>query len=276
MMAMVMGGLQWGRRAVGLCALALLAGGGLVGCAAIGGANSAGADIITPSDETEVHRRARIRLELAANYFAMGQTDVALDEVKQALITEPSYADAFNLRGMIYMRLNDQGLAEESFRRAAALSPQDPDVAHNYGWLLCQQRKFVEADAHFQRALAQPTYQARSRTLMAQGLCLDGAGKTAEAELVLIKSYELDPGNPVVGYNLALLKFRRADMPRAQFYIRRLNNSELANSQSLWLGIKVERVLGNTVAMRQLAEQLQKRFPDSRELAALERGAFDD
>lgn len=270
------GGLQWGARAVGLCALALLAGGGMTGCAAPGAATSAGSEIVTPSDESDVQRRARIRLELAVNYFSMGQTDVALDEVKQALAAEPNYADAFNLRGMIYMRLNDMGLAEESFRRAAALRPQDPDVAHNYGWLLCQQRKFAEAEVHFQRALAQPTYQARSRTLMAQGLCLEGAGKTAEAEEALGKSYELDPGNPVVGYNLALLKYRRADMPRAQFYIRRLNNSELANSQTLWLGIKVERRLGNTVAMRQLADQLQKRYPDSQELAAFERGAFDD
>jgi type IV pilus assembly protein PilF len=237
---------------------------------------SAGSEIVTPSDETEVHRRARIRLELAANYFSMGQTSVALDEVKQAIATDPSYADAFNLRGLIYMRLNDLVLAEESFRRAAALRPQDPDVAHNYGWLLCQQRKFAEAEAHFQRALAQPTYQSSSRTLMAQGLCLEAAGKQAEAEQVLIKSYELDPGNPVVGYNLALLKHRRGDQQRAQFYIRRLNNSELANSQSLWLGIKVERALGNTVAMRQLGDQLHKRFPDSRELAAFEKGAFDD
>jgi type IV pilus assembly protein PilF len=275
MMAMVVGGLQWGR-AMGLGALALVAAAGLVGCAAPGGAISAGSEIVTPSDETEVHRRARIRLELAANYFSMGQTSVALDEVKQAIATDPSYADAFNLRGLIYMRLNDLVLAEESFRRAAALRPQDPDVAHNYGWLLCQQRKFAEAEAHFQRALAQPTYQSSSRTLMAQGLCLEAAGKQAEAEQVLIKSYELDPSNPVVGYNLALLKHRRGDQQRAQFYIRRLNNSELANSQSLWLGIKVERALGNTVAMRQLGDQLHKRFPDSRELAAFEKGAFDD
>ena len=42
------------------------------------------------------------------------------------------------------------------------------------------------------------------------------------------------------------------------------------------LGIKIERGLGDTVAVRQLAEQLRKRFPDSRELSALERGAFND
>jgi type IV pilus assembly protein PilF len=55
-----------------------------------------------------------------------------------------------------------------------------------------------------------------------------------------------------------------------------LNNSELANAESLWLGIKVEKRLGNTEAMTQLATQLEKRFPQSREAASYHRGAFDE
>jgi len=80
----------------------------------------------------------------------------------------------------------------------------------------------------------------------------------------------------VVGYHLSALLLRRNDLSRAQFYIRRLNNSEYANAESLWLGIKVERALGDTVAMRQLADQLRKRFLDSREWGAFERGAFNE
>jgi type IV pilus assembly protein PilF len=37
---------------------------------------------------------------------------------------------------------------------------------------------------------------------------------------------------------------------RAQFYIRRINNSELANAQTLWLGVKVENRLNNTAGVR--------------------------
>ena len=80
----------------------------------------------------------------------------------------------------------------------------------------------------------------------------------------------------MVGYHLASLLLRRNELTRAQFYIRRLNNSELSNSESLWLGIKIERAIGDTVAMRQLADQLRKRFPDSKELGAYERGAFNE
>ena len=232
--------------------------------------------LVTPSDEPETRRRARIRLELASNYFENGQTAVALDEVKQALATDPSYADAFNLRGLIYMRLGDFPQADDSFRRALALRGNDANLLHNYGWLLCQQQKYAEADQQFGRALAIPGYNARGKTLMARGLCQSSAGQYAEAEESLLKSYELDAGNPVVGYHLASLLLRRNELTRAQFYIRRLNNSEYANSESFWLGIKVERALGDSVAMRQLADQLRKRFPESRELGAYERGAFNE
>lgn len=58
--------------------------------------------------------------------------------------------------------------------------------------------------------------------------------------------------------------------------LRRNNNGALANSESLWLGIKVEKALGDNVALLQLADQLRKRFPDSAELSAYQRGAFNE
>ena len=91
-----------------------------------------------------------------------------------------------------------------------------------------------------------------------------------------MEAYPLGARNPVVRYHLASLLFRRNEFTRAQFYIRRLNNGALANSESLWLGIKVEKALGDNVALLQLADQLRKRFPDSAELSAYQRGAFNE
>ena len=70
-------------------------------------AEQARTDPLTESDEPEARRRARIRMELAVGYFEQGQTSVALDEIKQVIQVDPSYPDAYNLRGLVYMRLND-------------------------------------------------------------------------------------------------------------------------------------------------------------------------
>ena len=248
----------------------------VAGCASSPGTEAPSQDRVTESDEPEARKRARIRMELAVGYFEQGQTSVALDEVKQVIALDPGFPDAYNLRGLIYMRLNDPRQAEESFRRAVALNPNDANVQHNYGWMLCQQGRYDESQRAFDVAMANPLYTGRAKTLMAQGLCQAKAGRVAEAERSLARSYELDAGNPVTGYNLAMLLYRRADYTRAQFYIRRLNNSELANAETLWLGIRVERRLNDDVAMQQLAEQLRKRYPQSREATAYERRAFDD
>ncbi|MEJ1169109.1 type IV pilus biogenesis/stability protein PilW [Variovorax sp. CCNWLW235] len=235
-----------------------------------------GAEIVTESDESSRQRRARLRLELASGYFEHGQNTVALDEIKQALVADPNYADAYSLRGLVYMRLEDAGMAEDSFRRAIAINPRDPNVRHNYGWLLCQQNRYGDAAQQFSAALAVPSYTDRAKTLMTQGVCQLKAGQRPEAERSLMQAYEIDAGNPVVGFNLASLLAQREEWSRAQFYIRRVNNSPSASAETLWLGIKIERRLNNREAVAQLGGQLQRRFPQSREAIAYERGNFND
>ena len=233
-------------------------------------------EIVTDSDETPGRKRARLRLELAMGYFEQGKTTVALDEIKQALSADPNFSDAYNLRGLIYMRLDDPGLAEDSFRRAISLNPRDANAMHNYGWLLCQQKRYADAVQQFGRALEAPGYGDRAKTLMTQGVCQMQAGQKAEAERSLTQAYELDAANPITGYNLALLLSQRQEWTRAQFYIRRVNNTQAANAETLWLGVKVERQLNNRDAVTSLGGQLQRRFPQSKEALAYERGNFND
>lgn len=262
----------------GAC-LAVVGLAGMSGCAAQPpgiGPDGERAEILTDSDEPEARKRARIRLQLAVGYFEQGQTGIALDELKQSIAADPTYGEAYNLRGLIYMRLNDFRFSEESFRKAMAINPKDSNLMHNLGWLYCQEAKYSQAQELFSQALANPLYGERAKTFRAQGLCQARAGLRSEAELSLLKSYEFDAGNPVTAYNLATLLYQRGDFVRAQFYVRRLNNSQLANEESLWLGIKVERRLQNREAMLQLASQLEKRFPQSRQVDAYHRGAFDE
>ena len=248
----------------------------LSGCASRTSATAHQSDLETASDEPANRKRAKIRLELAAGYFEKGQTTIALDEVKQSINADPTLIEAYNLRGLIYTRLDDVPLAEESYRRALSINPNAAAIQHNYAWLLCHHSRMPEAMQLFGRALANPAYGDRAKTWMAQGLCQLENGQKVDAEASLLRSYELDAGNPVTGYNLALLLFQRGEFVRSQFYVRRINNSELANAETLWLGIRVERRVDNRDAMMQLAAQLKKRFPQSKEFSAFERGAFDE
>ncbi len=234
-------------------------------------------DRVTASDEPEASKRARVRMELASAYFARGQMTTALDEVKLAIAADPTLVAAFNLRGLIYASLGDDRLAEESFRHALRLDARDADTMQNFGWYLCQQKRFDEAEALFNQALAMPQYRDSPRTLLTQGICHARAGQWADAERSLQRSYELDPSNPATAVNLTEVLFRRGELERARFYIRRVNGSaQLVNAQTLWLAARIEHRLGNRQGERELGSQLRDRFPQSREAAAFDQGRFDD
>jgi type IV pilus assembly protein PilF len=227
-------------------------------------------------DAAELRRRAATRLDLAAGYFENGQITIAQEEARRALAIDPRFAEAHNLNGLIAMRLGDLPSAEQSFREALSLDPDNADLLHNYGWLSCQQKNYAQSQAMFARAVARPMYGGKAKTLMAQGLCQVRSGDPVAGEASLKQSFALDTQNPVTKYTLADLLQRRGALEDARFYIRQLNNGDFANAESLWLGIRIERRLGDALAMQQLAGQLRKRFPQSAEMASYDRGAFDE
>ena len=222
----------------------------------------------------ERRRAAMIRLDLAINYLEVGNVSVAMEEVTNALAFDPSLTDAYAVRGMIYAQQRNFPAAEADYNRVLGLRPADADVMHNLGFLKCQESNFVLAQSWFNKALSTPGYASRGRTLMAQGLCFRQEGKPNEAMSALTSSYELDPNNPVVGYNLAVLLYDHGDVAKAQFYLRRLNQSEWRNAQTLWLGIKVENAMGNASTVQDLGSVLRNQFPQSREYLLFERKAF--
>ena len=231
----------------------------------------------TDSDQTDADRRAGVRMELAAGYFARGQFNTALDEIKQALAVKPDLREAINLRALVYAAMGESQLADESFKRALTLYPLDADTLHNYGWLLCQQLRWAAADVQFDLALAQASYRAPSRTLLAKGVCEARAGRLAEAERSLSKAFELDPASPAVAINYAEVLYRNQQFERARFYVRRVNaQPEQSNAQSLWLALRIERRLGDRAAMDELSQLLRRRYPQSPELQAMDSGRFDE
>jgi type IV pilus assembly protein PilF len=233
-------------------------------------------DVRNAGDTPDPLRRAQARLELAGLYFARGQAETALSELKEALSAKPDMPEAYSLRGLVYASLGDSARADDSFRRALELSPRDGDVMNNYGWFLCQEKRYDQADAQFERALAQPTYREAARTLLAQGVCRARAGRWPEAERSLLRSYELDPASPFTAFSLSEVLLQRGELDRARFYVQRINaQPDLATAQSLWLAARIERRLGNMGALQDLGRQLRDRFPQSSEALQFEQGRFD-
>lgn len=230
-----------------------------------------------PTEPADPDRRARVRLELASAYFGRGQMQPAREELRQVLALKPDMPEAHSLLALIQAASGDPRAAEASFRRTLQLAPADADAMHNFGWFLCQQRRYDEAEAQFQAALAVPGYPEQARTLLLSGVCQGRAGRMAEAERAFTRSFELDPSNTSTTYNLADVLYRRGDYERARFYLKRLNSAqETSNALSLWLAARTERKLNNPAGAQDLGRQLRERFPQAPEAERFERGLFDE
>lgn len=227
-------------------------------------------------NESDVRRRARLRIELAMEYFRTRQYSIALEELRNAQAIDANYIDLHNAFALIYMELNEPKLAEESFQRALRLGPNDSETNNNYGWFLCQNGQAQKAIGHFQVALRDPLYATPAIAARNAGICSMRAGDMNAALDFLQRSFRLDPGSGLAMYYLAEVLYRTNDFMKARFYVARLNEQLEPNAASLWLAIKIERKLGDRFAEERLANQLRRRFPDSRENLAYQRGNFDD
>ncbi|MEZ5661077.1 MAG: type IV pilus biogenesis/stability protein PilW [Burkholderiaceae bacterium] len=225
---------------------------------------------------TEERRRARIRMELAANHYQQRNYQTALEELRTALEIDPEYSAAYGMLGLIYMDLGDKLRAESSFKRALELSPGNPDLNNNYGWFLCQTGRVRESIERFELAASDRLYTVPGKPLHNAGVCLRKIGDDAGAERYLQRAFRIDPSNPVAMYNLSEIYLGRADLERARFYAQRLVTSLDPAPSTLWLALRVERALGNRDGVLSLGTQLRRRFPGSREAGLLREGKFDE
>ncbi len=227
-------------------------------------------------NESDARRRARLRVSLAMEYFANRQYAVALEELRNAQTLDATFADVYNAFALVYMELNETRLAEESFQRALRLAPNDSELNNNYGWFLCQSGQAQRSIALFETALRNPLYATPGIAARNAGICALRANNVPLASDYLQRAFRFDPGNALTMYYLAEVLYRQNDLDKARFYVTRLNQQTEPSAAGLWLAIKIERKRGDRLSEEVLAGQLRRRFPDSREALAYQRGEFND
>jgi type IV pilus assembly protein PilF len=219
--------------------------------------------------------RARLHTELGALYYGRGNMGVALEELRVATKADASYAPAYSMFGLVYMELREKRLAEENFQRALKLSPNDSDINHNYAWYLCQTDREEESVHFFLRAIQNPLYRKPWRSYSAAGLCLLRVNKVQEAEEMAQRSLKINPRDARANLLMAEIRYRQGADQEAQTWLRRFGEVSPPTAASLWLGVRIERKLGQQLNEASLASQLRKRFPGSPEYQKLQRGEYD-
>ena len=233
-------------------------------------------ELAAASEQTDLQKRARIRMQLAVGYYEQKQLAVALDEIRLALQSDPQSSDAYNVRALIYMDMGELQLAEENFTQAIRLAPTDPDLSNNFGWFLCQNGRPALAIPYFDAALKNRSYQSPAKAMNNAGVCSMKLRDLDAAERYLQSSFQFDPASLTTSVNLARLYYVRGDLTKARFYIDRAIKADVMAADVLWLAIKINHKLDDKLAEAAMATQLRRRHPNSPEYVLYQRGAFDE
>jgi len=228
----------------------------------------------TPAD-SDARARAKVFTELATAYYARASYKVALEELRKAILIDNRYGPAYNVFGLIYMELAEDKLAEENFRRALELDRTDSEARNNYGWFLCSRGRYDEGLEQFSAALRNPLYAQPELAMANAGECAERKGDLALAEANFGKSLKLQPDNPNPVLRMAALRFRQDRLPDAQRLLARYEELSPPTAASLWLGVRVERKLGDRAQEAAYGLQLRKRFPNSSEAGLLQSGQYE-
>lgn len=137
------------------------------------------------------------------------------------------------------------------------------------------ERTEQEAFKYFEAAARNPLYKTPTRPYTNAGLCYLRIKDGKNAEGNFQRAVVVDGSNAQAIYHLSSLAYARGDYFNAKKHLGELHRLIEPNSESLWLGVRIERKIGDRQAEAGYASQLRRKFAGTPEHQALLQGKYE-
>lgn len=222
------------------------------------------ASIVEYEQQQEKDKRiAETHVKLGVGYLQQNKPEFALEKLKKAIDVKPDYAPAHGAIAMAYEQLLMFDKADEHYREAINLNPENGGMYNNYGVFLCKQGRFRDAEQYFLKAVDTPRYPTPELAYENAGACVKRIPDIDKAEQYLTKALKKNPELPVSLINMADIRYQQKNFLSARGFLQRFEAVSSHTPESLWLGVKIERKMGNSKAADHYAKLLQSNFPKS-------------
>jgi len=217
----------------------------------------------------EVNPLADLQTQLGIGYMAEGKFELAWERLDKALETDPRYSTAHNAMGLLYERLGQTEEARAHYEKAVTYNPRDSSARNNFGSFLCRQGLLDEAQTQFIGAVDNPLYATPEIPYTNLGLCMFQRGEKQQAETYLRQALRLNPQVPNALIVMSDLSFTDGQELSARAYMQRYTEISSHSARTLWLGVRIERALGDLDTAASYALLLRSNYPDSNEARLL-------
>jgi len=214
-----------------------------------------------PLSKPEPERAAEINLEIGLDYLRKGNLAQAKEKIDRSLEQNPRNSKAHITAGMLYERLGQPDRAETHFAKAVQLDPENPEIKNTYGAYLCQKGKYDRGEKMALEAAANPLYRTPEIAYLNAANCARNDGDLERTEQSLRKALAVRPKFSEALIQMADLAYNRTDYLIARGFLERYLEVGRSNAASLWLGVRIERSLGNAEAAQNYADRLKLEFP---------------
>lgn len=225
----------------------------LAGCMSTGGSKQFGAP--------DAERAAEINLEIGTDYLRKGNLAQAKEKIDKAIEQNPRNSKAQIAAGVLYERLGQNDKADSHFAKGLSLDPKNPEVQNNYGAFLCQTGKHARGEKLMIEAAANPLYRTPEVAYLNAANCARNGGDLKGAEENLRSALKLRPKFGEALIQMADLQYKQTDYLSARGFLERYIAVGRTTPASLWLGVRIERGLGNVAAAKNYGERLKLEYP---------------
>ena len=218
-----------------------------------------------PERKVDLKKAEQTHVQAGLGYLRQQDKDSARRHFMKALELNPGSAGAYNGLALVYQLQEEQSQAEKQFRRAIDLDPDFSLARNNYAAFLFAQGRYAEAEQQLQQVVADYDYERRDIALMNLGRTQMQLEKFDEAITSLKQSLGINFRLPQSHLELADLYLRRKDFSLAKQRFDQFSRLARQTPRSLWLGIQIERQLGNKDREASLVLALKNLHPNSAE-----------
>ena len=215
---------------------------------------------------------AAYNYQLGVEYLRNGKLRQARERLESSVRQNPDVAQTHVTLAILYQRIDEPDLADRSYRNAMRVAPDEASVQNSYAVYLCGKRRFDQAERYFVRAARNPLYSTPAAALTNAGVCMRSKPDLDAAERYFREALDIDESFADALIQLADLQMKTGNLLSARAFMQRLLAAREPTAESLLLGWRIEKALGDDDAAAEYADMLVERYPESREANRLKGG----
>jgi type IV pilus assembly protein PilF len=198
-------------------------------------------------------------------YMKLGDMERANRHLSRALEINSRSPEAHNSIALLYQATKDVKLAEKHFKKAIRYGDNYSMAENNYGSFLFSLGRYDDAIEHLSNSANNPIYENRGQAHENLGRCYLALNDEVKAKESFERSIVINSKLSRGYLELADLALKKKDWREAKRNIDRFNDLAKKTSRSLWIGIQIERVLGDKNLLSSYELTLKNLYPDSKE-----------